>query len=376
MSFTNVHEFPILYGKDKNGKIKSWHIKVYNETDYSLIYIEYGYIDKKLISQTFKVTEGKNKGKRNATTHFTQALADAESKWTRKQTTNGFRGSIELLDKKEEVILPMLAHKFETQKEKIKFPCYIQPKLDGYRMTFQNGKCYSRTGKEFSIIKDTRLYDELCNLKSKYILDGELYLHDPLFKFENYGIARKETVTNDEDRKILEKLEYHVYDIIKKCSFKERLNDLKNLNGEKIRVVSTYLCNNIDDINKYHNLFIQDNYEGSMIRNADGIYIEKYRSYDLLKKKDFMDDEFKIVGYTSERGEFPLIIWICETKEGKEFKVQSTGTVEERKVIYNNADKYIGSKLWVKFQEYTADGIPRFPKTKCGGLGSVRAELL
>ena len=48
-------------------------------------------------------------------------------------------------------------------------------------------------------------------------------------------------------------------------------------------------------IDKYHDAFLADGYEGSILRLDLGPY-ENKRSKQLLKKKDFIDEEFKIVG--------------------------------------------------------------------------------
>ena len=131
-----------------------------------------------------------------------------------------------------------------------------------------------------------------------------------------------------------------------------------------------------DDITKYHTTFIAANYEGSMIRNSNGIYKCKYRSYDLLKNKTFHDAEFKIVDFTYETDTTGsgnnLVVWTCETEQGKRFNVQSKGTRQERQDIYKCAADYIGRMLSVQFFGYTGDEIPRFPKTLRTGLNSIR----
>ena len=42
---------------------------------------------------------------------------------------------------------PMLAHEFKKNKHKVKYPCIVQPKLDGIRCiaTIKDGKCTLRT---------------------------------------------------------------------------------------------------------------------------------------------------------------------------------------------------------------------------------------
>jgi hypothetical protein len=98
------------------------------------------------------------------------------------------------------------------------------------------------------------------------------------------------------------------------------------------------------------------------------VYKCKYRSYDLLKKKDFDDDEFEIVDTTYESDSKTLdrlIVWVCKTVSGEIFNIRPKGNEVERKMLYkNDPKKYIGSKLWVKYFGLTENGIPRFPSTK------------
>jgi hypothetical protein len=127
------------------------------------------------------------------------------------------------------------------------------------------------------------------------------------------------------------------------------------------------VCNNSNDINAFHQQFCADGYEGSILRNAGGMYKCKYRSYDLLKKKDFDDDEFVITGFTFEKDTSghnePLVVWICKAADSNSFNVRPKGTELERKTLFKNGSTYIGQKLWVKFFGYTEGNVPSFPTT-------------
>lgn len=393
-------KFPPLYGLDKNGKIKEWTIQVTNKGTCSELFYTYGYLNGKKVECKLMMTHGKNVGKKNETTHFQQAIHDAQSKWNKKHDIDGY---IESLDKVMEKLnrqvkpelhdtipLPMLSQEFKKHMNKVRYPCYVQPKLDGYRMIFNPVKqqCYSRTGKEFTVLYTTELYKELVELQSMLpntCLDGELYVHDSCFDFENYGVLRKQKALTPKEATVLEKIEYHIYDIIDTTKpFVERLQLLEQVERleklfTKIRIVPTIHCTTLEHIQQQHMVFVSDGYEGSIIRNAIGMYRCKFRSFDLLKYKDFDDAEFTIVGYTSETditgtGE-PLIIWICETEAGNKFHVQSKGTREQRRSFYKMADQCIGKKLWVQYFGLTTDGIPRFPKTKTGSSESIRTEM-
>ena len=47
-----------------------------------------------------------------------------------------------------------------------------------------------------------------------------------------------------------------------------------------------------------------------------------------------------------------------------EFNVRPRGSHDYRRELFQNGDSLIGQKLTVIFQEYSADGIPRFPVGK------------
>jgi ATP-dependent DNA ligase len=126
-------------------------------------------------------------------------------------------------------------------------------------------------------------------------------------------------------------------------------------------LVKTDLCESEDRMKELHAQYVAEAYEGIMLRNKDGAY-KNARSIDLQKYKEFIDEEFEIVGYKEGEGvESGCVLWVCKTKEGKTFNCRPRGTREERETQYSNGDSYIGKKLTVKFQEWSDDKIPRFP---------------
>jgi len=126
--------------------------------------------------------------------------------------------------------------------------------------------------------------------------------------------------------------------------------------------VDSFLAENEADVYMWQSLFLEDGYEGAIVREFDGEYRMGHRSNKLLKIKNFMDDEFEIIGFTTGVGRFNgCIIWECITDGGDEFRVVPQGTEEERRTTYTEAEDHIGEMLKVKFFDLTDDGIPRFP---------------
>lgn len=408
--------FDTLYGLDTKNKIKEWKIRAMNKGIYSIINYTYGMISGRKVECIITITNGKNIGKRNQTTHFEQAVLDATSKWKKKiesgyttdlsKIQNNLNNINESKNKQKKSpsknannidinlttmlqqstiaqasttqlsttpqvtthLFPMLAQEYKKHKSKLKYPCYIQPKLDGYRMIYDHHtkRALTRTGKEFKILYETPLYKEL--ITTNLMFDGELYLHN--CKFENYGILRKTKALTPKERELLNQIEYHVYDIAYPTfPYKERKFYLEqffinNPNLKMIKFVKTEVCNEETDIKRYHDEYISNNYEGSILRNGDGLYKFKTRSFDLLKNKDFYDEEFEIIDFTTEReqNDKNLIVWICKSGD-KIFNVRPKGDIQEREQLYKRGAEFIGKRLWVKFFEYTDAGIPRFPTT-------------
>ncbi len=355
-------EFDTLYSVAVNGKIKIWNIKVIKlKNNDGEIIIEYGYINgRKTIARRI-ITKGKNIGKKNETSPYEQALTEAYSKWSKKKD-DGYKTEDDRNTQKSKIILPMLALNYQQRSHDIKFPCYVQAKLDGVRSLFYNNTFYSRKGKEFIFLNHIKKEIQE-NISSDIILDGELY-SDTLSFQELVGLVKKQKPTNDDLEK-MKQINWVVYDYISTDDYIKRYTYLKELFKRKklsyVKLLDTEIANTKEEIKQYLKKYEEQGYEGLIIRNFLGSYkIGGYRSKDLQKLKTFIDDEFKIIDFTEGTGkEKGLVLWICETNEGKTFTVRPEGTHEERAHLFNNGKKYIGELLTVRFQEYTNGNVPR-----------------
>lgn len=378
-------ELPVLYSKSKTGKNRIWKIRVDDFEDYSVISTCFGEVAGKQLTSKSRIDSGKNIGKINETTHYTQAISEAKSKWENKCKT-GFKESESAVNTESAqggggtvgAVSPMLANVYQKHKAKVVFPCYTQPKLDGYRVIYNpaTDKFTSRTGKEYTVLTNSKIHNEVKKLNTKHILDGELYKHGMIF--EKYGILRKKAL-NKEDIALLDTMEYHVYDIIDAMlSFNRRCSILDGVkSGESVIIVKTSIALNEKEINARHMENIRQGYEGTMIRNGGGGYRCGYRSYDLLKFKHFQDAEFEIVGRSSEMDQSgnnePLVVWVCKCPDSSEtFEVQPKDSIIDRKKMYIDYKQYMNKMITVQFFGYTNLGIPRFPKTLRSTKESVR----
>ena len=364
MKINNTHtKLETLYHQGKTGAIVQWDIW----TEGADICTEYGQIGGKMQTAR-KTATPKNVGRANATTADEQAIIEATA--MHKKRLDG-KYSLTIEDAKKEVFLPMLAASFDKRKDKVTYPVDVQPKLDGVRcLAYWDGdsvKLMSRGGKQWNCCQ--HIIDELETVLPKdWVLDGELYIHGSTFQ-EITKLVKKlrpESVN----------VEFHVYDV-PRAGYEQTELGGSTWSNRKISVelidefvencksvvtVESHYATGEYDVYKLQSQFLEDGYEGAIVREFDGEYKFGYRSNKLLKVKNFMDEEYKIVGFTTGVGRFDgCIVWMCETEDGHEFKVVPQGTMEERKATYDTADKHIGELLKVKYFELTDDGIPRFP---------------
>jgi len=357
-----------LFHKGRTGKIFSWRCW----TEGADIYTEYGPDDgkKQLVC---KRVEGKNAGKKNSTTPSEQADKEALAMYIHKLDRKYSKTKKKA---KEVCFLPMLAHdytkKYLKRGKSLKYPVDIQPKIDGVRcMAFwgEDGetiKLMSRGGKPWFI---PHIAMELAQfLPQGFVLDGELYIHGRSLQ----NIIH--LVKNDEDPDHI-LIEFHIFDGFYTDNLDEPwierekvLWDLidKIQKTEHIRLINT---ETIDDEQRLFEMlthYEEAGYEGIIIRLLQGKYNLGHRSPDLLKLKNFMDDEFEVVGYHHGSGrEKDCVVWDCITKEGIKFGARPMGTVAEREQMLRDAEQYISKKLTIKYQGKSDDGVPIFPVAVC-----------
>ena len=256
----------------------------------------------------------------------------------------------------------MLAHDFNKKGNHIKFPCFVQRKFDGTRcVSIPNLGLFSRNKKKYTHLD--HITQEINMLPANIILDGELYSESISFQ-EIVGIVKRQTLSKNDIQKQLH-VKLFVYDIINDQPYHKRYQSLIALfqkhKFNNLVLVHSDVCDSKEDMMEKHALYVEQGYEGIMLRNKNGLY-KGTRSNDLQKYKQFMDDEYKVVGFEEGNGlEKGAVIWVCENKYKVPFRVRPRGTRESRQELFTNGLNYIGKMLTVRFQELTNDGIPRFP---------------
>jgi ATP-dependent DNA ligase len=167
-----------------------------------------------------------------------------------------------------------------------------------------------------------------------------------------------------------DKVDYYVYDgygfmVDGKEITEETPNHLRRkalkklLAGIKdIVVVDFTLAVNDEEVVEAYQQYVDDGYEGAIIRTADGAYEHK-RSNNLLKFKPEDDSEGVILDITDGTGNWSGAAYNVTLKwDGKEFDAVFVGTYERRAEILKEKKKWIGKEVTFTYMALTGKGIP------------------
>ena len=177
------------------------------------------------------------------------------------------------------------------------------------------------------------------------------------------GLCRKESL--EDNHKLLQ---FHCYDIIDETKiFKERAKLLKQIkdvcpNDSKLIVVDHFPVQGLDQIMKLHDKAVSEGYEGLVVRDPEMVYKCGARDNRMLKVKEMVTDEFKILGIIEGLREEDMC-FLMETKEGYQFKAKPTGTREEKQEYRKYINDYIGHLGTVKYFGFTntEHPVPNLP---------------
>ena len=335
-----------IYKKDSGGKIRFLEISAKEGT----VIQTSGVVGTDNPVTNISQCEPKNVGKINSTTAEEQAVLEAASKLTEKMRL-GYFETIEEAEAKggSSFLLPMLAKDYKKEAKKVKFPCYVQPKLDGMRSLYDEG-FISRTGKAVDTLGHIVIPDT-----QGLVLDGELYAHGISFQ-ENMKLIKKYRKGQTEQVK------YHVYDVVMDAPFAERYLTLSRLVGtlEHVELVHCQRIHSEQELVTVHQQYLALGYEGTMIRHSEEGYQVNKRSSQLLKYKDFLDEVYKVIDVIPSESRPEQGIVVCTSEYGS-FSCGMKFPHEAREEILRNKHMYIGQTAEVRFFEFTDGGLPRFP---------------
>jgi ATP-dependent DNA ligase len=272
---------------------------------------------------------------------------------------------------------PMLAKSStQCQNSVLDKVMYCSKKLNGVRCMMKWSPelnkviTISRGGKDYNA-STTHLTAEVSDFLKKnptYILDGELY-HFGHYLQELSGIAR---LDHWEDRCNI--LQYWIYDIAdgekifkneSKKKIEDRLTILEEMqvlfaNNPKIHILEHIRTESWDAIQKLHDRWVKEGFEGLVARKPDKVYEFGKRSSTMIKVKQYQEEEFEIIDYSEKLREEDFC-FIMQTKDGKVFEAKPIGDRQIKADYINNIDNIIGRMGTVKFFELSKDGIPQQP---------------
>jgi len=360
-----------LYTTDSKGKTRWWKM----EQDGPRFRTVSGLLDGKAVESEWTECFPKNVGRANATTAEEQCSAEILSLYTKKldrkyHTAEDFKAAGSSAGYKFQG--PMLATKYES----FPGPCYSQPKLDGYRSTADaTAGLLSRQGKPW---RHDHILDALAPIFAAFpgiVLDGELYNHDLKDDFNELGsLIKKDKRTPEQDAKTREVVQYHIYDILSHPGpFIERIHVLREILDELgdespvIKFVRTDQVGSEDELNELYASYMEDGYEGQMVRLQHTLYEGNgKRSKGLMKRKEFFDEEYEVIevheGKGNWAGHAKAVTFRMPdgrlTENGEHPKAGIKGTKEFAKELLTNWRKYEG--VTIRSFIKTPAGIPRF----------------
>lgn len=346
-----------LIGENKSGNKKFWRLHIlqdgtnfYTQTEWYQV-TSRGRETKRQMSEPYFAAPT-NEGRANARNSEEQAYFEFDA-MIKKQRDRGF---VYEGEQKQTRPMPMLAHKFRDHTEKLDWPVFVQPKLNGMRMLFDGTTGWSRGNKE--VIPE--VIQHLQFDTGGFILDGELMLPNNQLLQESMKAIKKYRP------ELSPELIYHVYDIVDTdlpyaMRYQVIVDILQNA-PSNVKLVKTVSADDESQVSHLHQLFVKDGFEGTMVRDPSALYEVGKRSYSLLKLKDFTDAEYRIIDVVDGAGsDTGLAIFELETPTGQKFNCRPEGSQENRAELYKNRKNLIGRYLTVRYFELSKDGVPIFP---------------
>lgn len=353
-----------LFCKRDGGGFQQWEIE-FDNGQYRTIA---GMVGGTINTSVWTICERKNCGKANETTHQEQAELEAKAKW-KKKYKEGYRETIEDLGKVN-IFWPMLAKDFTDYGDKVVYPIFVQPKLNGIRVRGDDTGSWSRENNQFVTIPHIHEAEKAIIASNPGLkIDGEGYNHLLKADFEKIcSLIKKQKPTLEDLKETKEKVKHYVYDCFfsnePEMVFSERDKRIKKLLKDipEIELVPTYIAHNREELDKLYKQFRDDGYEGQILR-TDTKY-ENKRCRALLKRKEFIDKEYIIKGLIEGRGNKSGQVASMDfiTEAGEEFNGNMTGTDELNAERWKNKKSLIGKKATLKFFCYTKDRkVPYLP---------------
>lgn len=290
------------------------------------------------------------------------------------------------------VVKPMLAADITEQLDKLRFPVYVTPKLDGVRALCTDQGLMSRTWKR---IPNEKLQKRLAD-RNLAGLDGELIVGSPtapdVYRVTQGAVARK-----DGDAEIA----LYVFDdwnmpgdpYVKRVErFVHGQTNTFLTQHLNIHAVPTYHAFTLKELLIHEAHFLEQGYEGCILRAPRGLYKNGRSTINeqgMLKLKRFVDGEAEIVDMEEEmenaneakkdafgrtersshkanlkgKGRMGALV-VRDLATSVEFRIGTGFDADDRAWFWKDKELILGRKTIVKYKHFAigAKDKPRFPK--------------
>lgn len=370
VNFDTIFTSPRLYKRGVRGEVRVWRMELGcigldPKTSPAVGHrVVSGILHKKETASGWTLCEPKNVGRKNETSAYEQALAEIEAEYQKKRD-RGYFDNIEDIDDVK-FVKPMLAHDWAKYKVALGPNTYAQPKLDGIRCIARADGLWTRTGKPITSAPHiVKALNPLFERNPDLVLDGELYNHDLKDDFNAItAIVRKQKLSEADLKKSKQLIQYHIYDMVDEDRVFSRrwsavYSMIQQLDNPFLRLVQTKQVADKATLDALYGRWLSEGYEGQIIR-LDAEY-ENKRSKNLLKRKEFITEEFPVVATHEGEGNWRGAIkrFTLAMPDGREFGAGVRGKMEDLVALLES--ERIPRWATVRYFTPTPDGIPRFP---------------
>lgn len=376
-----IRSYPEIYKRDTLGGVRVWRMQLGQLDGCGYHRTVSGLVDGKMVTSGWTKCEPKNVGRANATTSMEQAESEIESAYEIKLELTYFDKFHKIDDVR--YVEPMLAQEYTKNKDKfdISEGAWAQPKLDGIRCIARADGLWTRKGKQ--IVSCPHIEEALAPFferNPEAVLDGELYNHYFSDDFNKIAsIVRKAKPTVADIARAKQYMLYHVYDWVSEKPFDQRWKGIqdvvKSVDSPHVVLVPTMYLSKQNVLDRLYSEWIAEGYEGQMVRPEDGKgYQVGKRTRSLLKRKEFMTEEFPVLRMEEGNGNWGGAIkkFVVQLPDGSENDATPKGTYEDLSAMYQ-LDQ---CPTWatVRFFGYTPDGKLRFPVAVDWGFSASRQD--
>ena len=339
-----------IFSRDSSGRTRSWRYEVEGAQWRTIS----GLVNGEKVTTGWTTCVPKSQD-----TAEEQALFEAQAEEKKKLDRKYFASIADVAGERASGYRPMLANKYEGWVG----PCFSQPKLDGIRNLAARPALWSRTGKK--IVSCPHISAALAEFFAAFpegVLDGELYNHDLRDDFNTItSVVKKTKPTSDDIAEAARVIEYHVYDIAShEGGFQERTDFLWHHLANApdcIKLVPTSRHLNPDSLDAKYAEYLVSGYEGQMVR-FNGAYQQK-RSWELRKRKEFIDEEFPFLGLQEGEGNWagiPKTVGV-----GLPNSITCYPSIKGSQEFCRSLVGKQFDSVTVRYQGWTPDGSLRFP---------------